>query len=307
MTFIAPTVVYPSLISRACAALDESPVFKDVPDGYLRVILRIVKKINLKRLNSPILASRATLAEESGKSVETVHRVVRWLEERGLVEREQRARQALRGSSSPLVPTQQLLDALLLSAVARASVDEAHSAKGTRPAAGEPAAVANKSSARPANQETPFERVGKVLLPRDLAWLVKEQGMNCSGVLHLMKLAGQAKQRLSTVVAATRKYLESLQGRELYAYLRALLGKGKDFGFRATEETRGAAETQEREYLKQKAQDLVGRTFQNQDQTLVVTVDDSGVLIEVRNGQRAARPFCRSFVEAIEAGRLRGA
>lgn len=130
--------------------------------------------------------------------------------------------------------------------------------------------------------------------------------MNCSGVLHLMKLAGQAKQRLSTVVAATRKYLESLQGRELYAYLRALLGKGKDFGFRATEETRGAAETQEREYLKQKAHDLVGRTFQNQDQTLVVTVDDSGVLIEVRNGQRAARPFCRSFVEAIEAGRLRG-
>ncbi|WP_132750515.1 hypothetical protein [Simplicispira metamorpha] len=306
MTVIAPTVVYPSLISRACAALDESPVFKDVPDGYLRVILRIVKKINLKRLNSPILASRATLAEESGKSVETVHRVVRWLEERGLVEREQRARPALRGSSSPLVPTQQLLDALLLSAVARASVDEAHSAKGTRPVAGEPAAVANKSSARPANQETPFERVGKVLLPRDLAWLVKEQGMNCSGVLHLMKLAGQSKQRLSTVVAATRKYLESLQGRELYAYLRALLGKGKDFGLRATEETRGAAETQEREYLKQKAQDLVGRTFQNQDRTLVVKVDDSGVLIEVRNGQRAARPFCRSFVEAIEAGRLRG-
>ena len=148
MTVIAPTVVYPSLISRACAALDESPVFKDVPDGYLRVILRIVKKINLKRLNSPILASRATLAEESGKSVETVHRVVRWLEERGLVEREQRARQALRGSSSPLVPTQQLLDALLLSAVARASVDEAHSAKGMRPAAGEPAAVANKGSPR---------------------------------------------------------------------------------------------------------------------------------------------------------------
>ena len=64
------------------------------------------------------------------------------------------------------------------------------------------------------------------------------------------------------------------------------MGKGKDFGFRATEETRGAAETQEREYLKQKAHDLVGRTFQNQDQTLVVTVDDSGVLIEVRNGQR---------------------
>ena len=248
------------------------------------------------------------LAGGSAWGLEAATGAVRWLEERGLVEREQRARPELRGSSSPLVPTKRLLDALLLSEAARASVDEAHPNKGPKATAGEPSSVANKSPARAANQETPFEfeRVGKVLLPRDLAWLVKEQGMNCSGVLHLMKLAGQAKQRLSTVVAATRKYLESLQGRELYAYLRALLGKGKDFGFRATEETRGAAETQEREYLKQKAQDLVGRTFQNQDQTLVVTVDDSGVLIEVRNGQRAARPFCRSFVEAIEAGRLRG-
>ena len=94
MTSIAPTVVYPSLISRACATLDESPMFKDAPDGYLRVILRIIKKINLKRLSAPILASRATLAEESGKSVETVHRVVRWLEEHGLVQREQRGHSA---------------------------------------------------------------------------------------------------------------------------------------------------------------------------------------------------------------------
>jgi DNA-binding transcriptional regulator YhcF (GntR family) len=307
MTAIAPTVVYPSLISRACAALDESPVFKDVPDGYLRVILRIVKKINLKRLNSPILASRATLAEESGKSVETVHRVVRWLEERGLVEREQRARPELRGSSSPLMPTKQLLDALLLSEAARASVDEAHPNTGAKASTAKPTSVANKSPARAASPAAAFERVGKVRLPSDLAWLVKEQGMNCSGVLHLMKLAGQAKQRLSTVVAATRKYLEGLEGRELYAYIRALLGKGKDFGYRATEETREAAELEEREYLKQKAQALAGRTFQNRDQRLVVTVDESGILIEMRNGQRAARPFCRSFVEAIEAGRLRGA
>ena len=307
MTVIAPTVVYPSLISRACAALDESPVFKDVPDGYLRVILRIVKKINLKRLNSPILASRATLAEESGKSVETVHRVVRWLEERGLVEREQRARPELRGSTSPLVPTKQLLDALLLSEAARASVDESNPNTGTKASTAKPSSAANKSPARAAGTAAAFERVGKVRLPADLVWLVKEQGLNCSGVLHLMKLAGQVKQRLSTVVAATRKYLEGLQGRELYAYLRALLGKGKDFGYRAAEETREAADQEEREYLKQKAHALAGRTFQNRDQSLVVTVDESGILIETRNGQRAARPFCRSFVEAIESGRLRGA
>ena len=145
-----------------------------------------------------------------------------------------------------------------------------------------------------------------MLLPRDLTWLVKEQGMNCSGVLHLMKLAGKTKQRLSNVVAATRKYLQGLEGRELFAYIRALLSKGQDFGQRATEQARGNEQAQERAYLQQKAQDLAGRTFQNRDQTLVVTVEETGILMEVRNGQRAARPFCRSFLEAIEAGRLRG-
>ncbi len=266
MTVIAPTVVYPSLISRACAALDESPVFKDVPDGYLRVILRIVKKINLKRLNSPILASRATLAKESGKSVETVHRVVRWLEERGLVEREQRARPELRGSSSPR--------AHKATPGRSAAVEKRHVQvwtkhtpnTGAKASTGKPSSVSNKSPDRAANQETPFEfeRVGKVRLPRDLAWLVKEQGMNCSGVLHLMKLAGQAKQRLSTVVVATRRYLEGLHGRELLRLPACPVGQRSGLsGFRATEETRGVAETQEREYLKQKAQDLVGRTFQN--------------------------------------------
>jgi len=260
----------------------------------------------LKKLNSPILASRAKLAEESGKSVETVHRVVRWLEERGLVEREQRSRPELRGSSSPLVPTKRLLDALLLSEETRAAVDESHPAKCAKTSVGADATATNKSSVRSAGPGGEFERVGKARLPRDLVWLVKDQGMNCSGVLHLMKLAGQAKQRLSTVVAATRKYLEGLEGRELYAYLRALLGKGKDFGYRAAEESRTSAEVEEREYLMQKAHALAGRSFQNRDRSLIVTVDESGMLIEVRNGQRAARPFCKAFIEAIESGRLRG-
>jgi hypothetical protein len=143
------------------------------------------------------------------------------------------------------------------------------------------------------------------MLPVDLAWLVKEQGMNCSGVLHLMKLAGQAKQRLSSVVAATKKYLEKLEGRELYAYLRALISKGKDFGLRATEEARNNADVEERDYLKRKVEAWAGRTFASRDNKLVVTVESSGMLIEVREGRRAARPFCRAFVEAIEAGRLR--
>ena len=106
---------YPSAIARACAALDESPVFRDLPDGYFRVVVRLIKKINLSRLFSPIVASRGTIAKESGKSIETVGRAVKWLEDHELVTREQRARAGLRGSSAPLVPTQKLIDALTLS------------------------------------------------------------------------------------------------------------------------------------------------------------------------------------------------
>lgn len=109
-------VVYPGAIARACSALDESPLFECLPDGYIRVVIRIVKKINLSRLSSPITASRETLAREAKKSLETVHRAVRWLESHAFIQRDQKARAGLRGSSSPIQPTQKLLDALLLTA-----------------------------------------------------------------------------------------------------------------------------------------------------------------------------------------------
>ncbi len=298
MEKLAPTV-YPSMIARACSALDESPLFRDMPDGYLRVIFRIIKKINLIRLNSPIVASRGTLAKESGKSVETVHRVVKWLEERGLVERIQTARAGLRGSSSPLVPTLKLLHALLLT-------DSSHAGKapvvtpGQRPAA----QTDTPAPAAATDSRAQFVTLGKLKLPADLAWLVHNQGMQGTGVLQLMKLAKQAKQRLSDVVSATKQYLEPLQGRELYAYIRALLSSDRDFGQRAQEAASGALEQQQKSYLQEKTAAFAGRTFQSRDAKLLVTVDASGMLMEEREGRRAARPMCQSFIEAIEAGRL---
>lgn len=298
MENLAPTV-YPSMIARACSALDESPLFRDMPDGYLRVIFRIIKKINLIRLNSPIVASRGTLAKESGKSVETVHRVVKWLEERGLVERIQKARAGLRGSSSPLVPTLKLLQALLLT-------DNTHAGKA--PVVAPTQRVVQQTgtpvpSTAP-DSRTQFVTLGKLKLPADLAWLVHNQGLQGTGVLQLMKLAKQAKQRLSDVVGATKQYLEKLQGRELYAYIRALLGSNRDFGQRAQEAASGALERQQKSYLQEKAAAFAGRTFQSRDAKLLVTVDASGMLMEEREGRRAARPMCQSFIEAIEAGRL---
>lgn len=293
MEKLAPTV-YPSMIARACSALDESPLFRDMPDGYLRVIFRIIKKINLIRLNSPILASRGTLAAESGKSVETVHRVVKWLEDRGLIERVQKARAGLRGSSSPLIPTAKLLDALLLT-------DNRHAGKSPVIA---PVQLPARTAASQPSPDAQFETLGKLKLPSDLVWLVRDQGMQGTGVLQLMKLAKQTRQRLSDVVGATRKYLEKLEGRRLYAYLRALLGSDNDFGQRAQAAASEALEQQQQNYLQEKTAAFAGQTFQSRDARLVVTVDACGMLLEERDGRRAARPMCQTFLDAIAAGRL---
>ena len=291
MNSLVPTI-YPSHIARACASLDESPLFKTMPDGYLRVLLRIIKKINLSCPFSPIFASRGTIAQESGKSIETVHRVVKWLEDSGLIEREQKARAGLRGSSSPLVPTRKLLDALLLSQAPQ----ERSSAQAIKPT--------SHSSTRAQQMRSAFVRVGKATLPSDIAWLSTRNGLAPTGVLKLMSLAKKAKQRLSDVVAATAQYLEGLSGRALYAYIKALLSKDKDYGYVAKQAESEAEVERDQDYLKEKAEALDGRSFSNKDGSIQITVQE-GVLMETRNGNRAVRMMCKSFLEALEAGRLR--
>ena len=157
MTFL-PTI-YPSGISRVVSAIDEIPAFKELPDGFLRIIVRIVKKINLRSPSNPIVASRNTLAEESGKSVETVHRAIRWLEEHGLIARDQKSRAGFRGSSSPLVPTPMLLEALLLTSAVEALLKKA---KHVAPAMPSP--------------KRNFVRVNGLTLPSDLAWIAQQGG-----------------------------------------------------------------------------------------------------------------------------------
>ena len=281
-----PTI-YPSGIARAVTCIDELPVFKQLPDGFLRVVVRIVKKINLRAPRSAIVASRSTLATEAGKSVETVHRAIRWLEEQGLIERDQKSRAGCRGSSSPLVPTQALLEALLLTPEAQTQIKKA---KHVAPA-----------SAAPTRD---CVRVAGFTLPSDLAWIAQQGGLSASAVLLLMRIAKQSQQRLSDVVAATRQYLEPLEGRSLFSYLRRLLLKGQDFTWKATEQKEQHRETQLQDHLKHKAQDMAGQKFQNRDGSLQVEVDASGMLRETRNGISVMRFFTENFLDALSARRL---
>lgn len=374
MSFVALTL-YPSLINRACAILDELPEFQELPEGYLRVMLRIVKKINLAAPMSPIFAKRSTLAAESGRSIETVHRTLKWLETEGRIERKQKAYPGLRGSSSPIVPTMKFLRELLLdpeniarsyqecedyigkkqqaraekyaykptashetvstdtpagtSAAADADPVEATETPATdlagpveaveavtedlppetgvesAPVAAEqpaPKTSAQRQAQRDHNRS--FVKLENVKIPQDLAWLVTDLDMRATGVLQLMGLAKQVKQRLSDVVAATGKYLQDLPGREAYAYIKSLLQKGQDFAYKVRATNKTNQEEQERVYLARKAEAMAGRSFTDRDGNMVITVEANGMLVMVRNGQRAAKRITQSFLDAIDAGRL---
>lgn len=297
-------VIYPAVIARACSALDESPIFHSMPDGYLRVVIRIVKKINIAKLAAPIVASRGTLARESGKSEETVGRVVRWLEEQGLIHREQKARKGLRGSSSPLVPTTKLLDALLLLEHFKAPADSA----GDVPEQPRPQPPAPKM--RPVAQ-TPsvqtrigeFVKIGDVTLPADLVWLT-EQGIKETAVLKLMRLAKSMRHRLSDIVTATEKYLRPLQGAHLYAYIKKLINKGTNYSSRASDTLKELHDKALKERIAHKAADLEGRRFRSTNGRVYVEVSKNGMLIEIRDGKRGARPMGIEFLQALEDQRL---
>lgn len=371
MSFVALTL-YPSLINRACAVLDERPDVRNQPEGYLRVILRIVKKINLVTPMSPIFAKRSTLATESGRSIETVHRTIKWLESEGLIERKQKAHPGRRGSSSPLVPTMKFLRELLLDpeSIARSYqecedyIGKKQQARAEKNACKPTASHETVSADMPADTsvtadmyfaaptETPqpdqastveavvqdlsstttvetvpvaaeqpapktsaqrqaerdhnrgFVKLENMKIPQDLAWLVNDLDMRATGVLQLMSMAKQAKQRLSDVVAATGKYLQDLPGREAYAYIKSLLKKGQDFAYKVRATNDANEEEQERAYLAQKAEAMAGRSFANREGNLIVTVEANGMLTLERDGQRAAKRIDRKFLDAIDAGRL---
>lgn len=293
---------YPYLITRACSALDESSAFRDMPDGYFRVIIRIIKKISVSSPFSQIIASRSTLAQEAGKSVETVLRAIRWLEDRGFVEREQQANAGLRGSRSPLTPTRSFLEALgFFDEDRRAANKGAERAKTANQFVSKTGTERSSSSC---TQSSGFVRVGKMMIPADLAWLYETHGLTPGGILKLMVIAKSVSQRLSDVVQATKHYLLRLSGRELFAYIKALLSKGRDFGRVVQEETKLRVEDQKMKYLAEKSSVLEGRVYLSADGSREVRVE-GGMLHVIKGGQRTVQFMSMAFLEAIDQGRLR--
>lgn len=304
METLAPTN-FPYLITRACTSLPHAPAFSDLPDGYLRIVLRIIQKINLKCPYSAIFASRATIATEAGKSTDTVHRAVKWLEDKGFIERERKAFFGNRGSISAITPTKGLLQALALvdrdgkPIVVKEDSTKFNGPKKDHPTqgkmAGEPARTHDSGSG--------FVKVGKVLLPKDLAWLCN-LGISAFGVLYLMKAAREAKQRLSEVISAARKYVECLPAREVFAYVRKLIGSGRDFSYLAKKSEELTKIEKNSEFLKEKLKDMEGLHFVSRKNAREFVIE-GGVLYEIKTtGQRTVHIFSQGFMDALHEGRL---
>lgn len=304
---------YPLGILRGCAAIDECAVFRDLPDGFIRVVLRLVKKINLMKPESPIFARRETLAREAGKSVETVGRALRWLETAGLIQRNQKARPGLRGSEAHIFPTPRLIQALGIGERARPPVNTDGSVSALpkeqslqKQSPGEPSAETKLSTPQAAAAPAPVKLQGKTI-PRDLAWLATDGGLNATGVLRLMKLAREAGKRLSDVVAVTKAHLKTLAGKSLFAYIRSLLKQDKDFAFlnkRSHDQgEKDAKQRRDRELVARKALEWQGRRFKARDGR-IITIESNGCFRQFDGKIERVGRIDIGLVEAIMEGKL---
>ena len=116
-----------------------------------------------------------------------------------------------------------------------------------------------------------------------------------------MKLARARSQRLSDVVQATRSYLNSLQGQDLFAYLKALISKDVDYVRRVKDQMTEIELSRDKERLERKKCELIGRRLRDASGRIfditpqgLACWADTG-FVEVLNLQ---------FLEALDAGRL---
>lgn len=303
---------YPLGILKGCAALDESAVFRELPDGFIRVVLRLVKKINLVKPGSPIFARRETLAREAGKSVETVGRALRWLENAGLIQREQKARPGLRGSEAHIYPTDRLIQALGIGEKARSHVKPDGSISAVpreqsfqRQSPGGPLAEPKLST--PQAAAPAMVRLQGKAIPRDLVWMATDGGLNATGVLRLMRLAKESGKRLSDLVAVARANLTKLAGKSLFAYVRSLLKQDKDFGYLNKQSNdqaeKGARQKRDSELVARKSLEWHGRRFKAKDGR-IIAIESGGCFRQFEGKTERVGRVDIALVEAIMDGKL---
>lgn len=309
-------VLYPWAIARAISLLDEVSLFKDMPDSYWPVLIRLVKKIDISKPQTEIFAKRETLADESRRSVQTVSRALRWLEDNGLIEkREKICRGENRGSHSPIRFSTPVINTLVY------EPENREGEKQPRPPIISGVSVSSKmnsnlkkQSSEPVDNSTDsnvtkaFVSIDGKQIPTELSWLTQGERISATAVLCLMGMAGKAKQRLSSIVAISRAHLEKLKGKSLFAYLKKLISMNKDWGYldkqQQQESQKQEQEVKDAEMVKNKAIDLIGRVLVGGNGAIYQVEGGGFYRVKFNNQERVGLINC-AFIQSINNGRLR--
>ncbi|WP_244222891.1 helix-turn-helix transcriptional regulator [Cupriavidus lacunae] len=257
--------------------------------------------LNQKDPTSLAFIKKATIARHLAISEATVYRALGALEDAGLIERErqQRTRAQLEvvgriGFTAKLLQCIGLAGRELGYAEPRTVSDVSRSSAAClAPVSG----VNNpkQSSTKKHSGPRAFVQIDDRAVPIDLAPLVRDQELSTSALFLLMRLAREAGHRLSDVVSAAGHVLGPLRGRELFAYLKSLLGKPIDYSY--VVRTRNAQEDERRATAAQAAQDRLevaqlieryrGRRVSAPDGR-IYEVDSASIVITEANGRRSS-------------------
>lgn len=302
-------------------------VYEDLPGltHTQRQVLACLMRFGVKkdRADDAIYVKKITIARHLGVSEATIYRCLAALERASWIERLERLQSmATLKVIGKIRLSRRAIFALGLDAVSgrQACADSANEANVDLASMRDvnPRAIQSSLKRQPASGGS-FVRIQGKGVPDDLAWLVTENALQLPALFLLMRIAREAKQRLSDVVAAARHALSELRGRSLFCYVRALIQKPIDYSYilarqqakadavDTADRARAAAELRLAELLSR----LRGRRHVLENGT-ALEIDEASVVISSARGIRYALPHERSLpwlerfakrIERLNAGR----
>lgn len=324
----------PARILRAIALVYESDGLRALHITSRQVLATLIRfALNQKDPTALAFIKKSTIAQHLAISEATVYRALGALEDAGLIERERQQRtRAQLEVVGRIRFTAKLLHCIGVTGVQLWAADPPTGHDEPQSSATSLAQVSGvnnhqQSSTKKHPERGAFVQIADRAVPIDLAPLVRDQELKTSALFLLMRLAREAGQRLSDVVSAAGHALGALRGRELFAYLKSLLGKSIDYGHvvrtrKVQEDERHAADAradQDRQEIIQLVERYRGRRVPAPDGR-IYEVDSASIVITEASGRRsslghgqarawliemdkAARGLTRALVEPPSAAR----
>lgn len=311
MTTLSTAPRYPWTICHAVAKVFDIAELMELSDSCRHVLVSLIKKVDQNHGRSPIYARRETIANEVGKSVETVYRALRELETKQYIEaREQQKDRYGKLTDSLIVFSKQLCDLLDLPSSPSVKSDRPYNQRSSLQYLHKQSNEAvDKNKLKP---KLPAQPAAKKGLPEDLAILV-QQGLSQPAVFKLMGMATRAGKRLSEVVAYAKLHLSKYTSHGLYGFLVKLIQRNIDYAYIASQQREKEVMKCQAKAIQVKSSELRGKTFVSTSRSDVrYQIDRANPMylyVFVAQGDkwkdRGQQAVSSDFMEGIESGRYR--